>query len=204
MTIRPVFPLETTDCDASTSWRQQNLFSQGSQPFTSPPSWCGASLLVAYPNLVFPTFVFLESRLPPWSNFQILDSPTSLEGDMIMWSSCSQGEVCWRIRGNILRPSVKSTWLESCAFLHVAGPLVWGGCVPRCHSRSCNPREWLGGQPRVWSPELLELQGLQALGWVRPISPSSLIHTQGLSSDLSRKRDPAASFFKTFMKYCLH
>lgn len=82
-------------------------------------------------------FRLLGEPFAPWSNLQILDSPASLEGDVIMWSSCSQAEVCWRIRGNILLPSVKSTWLEA-VFPTCAWALGVGGCVPRCRSRCCN------------------------------------------------------------------
>ena len=102
--------------------------SQGSQPFTSPPSWCGTSLLVVPPNPVFPSLVFSESRLPcvptfrslipqpPWKETQSCDRVAAKERS----AGGFQGRSCCPVLG-------AHGWRLS--FLCVAGPLVWEGCA---------------------------------------------------------------------------
>ena len=141
------------------------------------------------------------------SNFQILDSPASLEGDAIMWSSCSQGEVCWRIPGKILLPSVRSTWLEAvflmCGWALGVGGLCRGATATpvtkRTSGRSAHSlKSWAAGPAGT----------IQTSCWVRPVSPSEPPNAYTMPNlwSLAGKRDPAASFlklswsFKTFLK----
>ena len=66
------------------------------------------------------------------SDFKASVAPPHLPG-----AGICQGEVCWRTLGKILLPSVKRTWLEA-VFPTCGWALGVGGCVPRCHSHSCN------------------------------------------------------------------
>ena len=116
--------------------------SQGSQPFTSPPSWCGASLLVVPPNPVFPSLGFSESRLPCGPTFRSLTPQPP-------WLPSLLGRRCNHVielqpRRGLLEDSGED--LAAQCKEHMAGgclSYVWlgpwcGRVVPRCHSHSCN------------------------------------------------------------------
>lgn len=196
MTISPVFPLETTDCDAPFHWCQQNLFLKALSPSPAHRLDVGHPSWLPNPNLVF--LRLLGESFAPWSNFQILDSPSLLgrRCDYVIELQPRRGLL--EDSGKHFALSVKRAHGWGCLSYMWLGSLVWEAV---CWGATAAPvtKGMAGRSAQSLKSRAARAAGtIQASCWVRPISPSepNSYTRPKLWSLAGKKKRPSCFFLK--------